>query len=241
MIRSADYTATLAHKQYGDYVREDREVYGDPWDDAPEAPKVVKGDATEKQVNFLRKLMIERDLPFTQESLDKLSKRDASALISTLLDGPKPVRKITPPVAPVSDDKVTEAGMYRNPKTGEIFKVQVAVHGSGHLYAKKLVIVTRGEDPKHTSDVYFEMARGAIFKLRASMKMTTEEAKAFGALYGCCCSCSKTLTLEDSIHNGYGRKCASNNGWAYEKAPKIIVRDPDENVKENDADENADY
>ena len=23
------------------------------------------------------------------------------------------------------------------------------------------------------------------------------------------------LTLEDSIHNGYGKKCASNNGWDY--------------------------
>ncbi len=218
MIRSADYTATLAHKQYGDYVREDREVYGDPWDDAPEAPKVVRGDATEKQVNFLKKLMIERDLPFTQESLDKLSKKDASALISTLLDDPKPVRKIKPATSTSgSDDKVTEAGMYRNPQTGEIFKVQKAVHGSGHLYAKKLIVEGDGND----ATAYFEMARGAIFKLRASMKMTTEEAKAFGSLYGMCISCAAVLTDEDSQHNGYGRKCASNNGWPYEKAPKI--------------------
>lgn len=203
------------------YQQEDFENHGDPyaapWDE-PEVPKVVKGDATEKQINFLIKLMDERNLPWSQSTLDKFSKRDASKMISDLLNGPKPVRKVAAPKTTVpADDKVTEAGMYRNPKTDEIFKVQVAVHGSGHLYAKRLVVEGEGDD----AEVYFEMARGAIFKLRASMKMTMEEAKAFGALYGTCISCARTLTDEDSIYNGYGKKCAGNNGWPYDKAPSL--------------------
>lgn len=183
-----------------------------PWDDAP---KVVKGDATEKQISFLKKLMIERDLPVSQETLDKLSKRDASALISTLLDGPKPIRKIVAPVpTPPVPVEITE-GMYQTPD-GTIYKVQTAVHGSGHLYAKVLDV--------ENGDAWFSYAAGAIRKLRSEWKMTFEQAAEFGSLYGICCSCSKTLTDENSQHNGYGRKCASNNGWPYETAPKIRVQ-----------------
>lgn len=231
------------------YQQEDIENYGNPWDDEPEAPKVVKGDATEKQINFLVKLMDERGLSHTPELLDQLSKRDASALISTLLDNPKPKvpakptgGKTTAP-APV---EITD-GMYQMPN-GLIFKVQKAVHGSGHLYAK--VLETDTDPVTGVTEAWFSYAAGAIRKLRPEWKMTFEQAAEFGSLYGICCCCSKVLTHEDSQHNGYGRKCASNNGWPYDSAPKIRVqstRDPlgpidgDENVKENDADENADY
>jgi hypothetical protein len=205
---------TIIMRTLQSYQQEDIENYGNPWDDEPEAPKVVKGDATEKQINFLVKLMDERGLSHTPELLDQLSKRDASALISTLLDNPKPKVPAKPTggktTAPAPAE-ITE-GMYITP-AGTIYKVQRAVHGSGHLYAKVL--------ETSDGDAWFSYAAGAICKLRPEWRMTHEQAAEFGSLYGICCCCSKTLTDENSQHNGYGRKCASNNGWPYDPAPKI--------------------
>jgi len=97
------------------------------------------------------------------------------------------------------------AGMYRHPVDGRIWKVQVAVHGSGYLYAKLLEVPGEGED----FTPYFEMDRGAIFKIELSWRMTIEEAKQFGALYGTCCVCARTLTKEESIAAGIGPVCAT--------------------------------
>ena len=35
-----------------------------------------------------------------------------------------------------------------------------------------------------------------------AMRMSLADAKAFGALYGCCCNCGATLTDETSIEAG---------------------------------------
>jgi hypothetical protein len=84
----------------------------------------------------------------------------------------------------------------------KIYKVQHAVHGSGRQYAKVLV--------KYDDDSWgFEIARGVIFKLRPEHKMSLEDAKKFGALYGTCCVCGRTLTNEESIEAGIGPICAS--------------------------------
>jgi hypothetical protein len=84
---------------------------------------------------------------------------------------------------------------------GVIYKAQRAVHGSGRLYAKALV--QTGEDWA------FEFAGGAIRRLSEATRMSLEEAKEFGALYGVCCVCSKTLTNEESIAAGIGPVCGS--------------------------------
>lgn len=100
---------------------------------------------------------------------------------------------------------VTEAGMY---KLGEdIYKVQKAVHGSGNLYAKKLV-----PGPEFGDKAAFVYAPGAIKDLSANDRMTLDEAKAFGALYGTCCNCGRTLTDEGSIAAGIGPICAKSFG-----------------------------
>jgi hypothetical protein len=95
---------------------------------------------------------------------------------------------------------VTEAGMYK--QGDRIFKVQKAVHGSGNLYAKELVQLVPGE-------FIFEYAKGMINRLSPADKMTLDEAKAFGALYGTCCVCGRTLTDENSIEAGIGPVCAA--------------------------------
>jgi hypothetical protein len=103
-------------------------------------------------------------------------------------------------------------------KVGDvIYKVQRAVHGSGHPYAKQLVLTepdcggcANGEPcgAGCTWTATFEYARGAIRLLSEQTKMTLEEAKEFGALYGTCCVCGRTLTKEESIEAGIGPVCA---------------------------------
>lgn len=193
-------------KTYGEYVREDYEVHGSPFDFEPQIPAPVKNGATEKQINFLIKLMNERDLPWTQDQLDKLTKKDASSLIDTILSAPKAPKKVPAgkPAAPKAPE-ITD-GMYLNPETGEIFKVQYAVHGSGKLYAKKLVVWE--DEGNLPASVSFEYAPGMVYKLRPEWRMTLDQAKEFGALYGTCCVCARTLTKEESIEAGIGPICA---------------------------------
>ena len=92
-----------------------------------------------------------------------------------------------------------EEGMYR--LDGVIFKVQVAVHGSGKPYAKRLV--------QNGGAWSFEYAPGAVHKLGPEHLLTLDQAKEFGALYGTCCVCGRTLTNEASIEAGIGPVCAS--------------------------------
>ncbi len=101
--------------------------------------------------------------------------------------------------------KVEQDGMYLTPD-GTVYKVQQAkVGGSGRLYAKRLVV----EDGTGT----FVYAPGEMARLDASMRMTLEQAQAYGRLYGVCCKCGSPLTDEVSIANGIGPVCAGR-GWA---------------------------
>lgn len=100
---------------------------------------------------------------------------------------------------------------------GRIFKVQKAVHGSGRLYAKELVRTDDttcggcetcdGEDLCPTGAVEFVMAKGMIFKLSEATRLTLEQAKTYGALYGSCVVCGRVLTDEKSIEAGIGPVC----------------------------------
>lgn len=100
--------------------------------------------------------------------------------------------------------KVTEDGMYLSPE-GDVFKVQIAKQGSGNLYAKRLVI-----DPTNTGHPgKFQYEAGLINKIDPAWKMTLEQAKEFGKLYGICCNCGADLTDEKSIEAGIGPVCAT--------------------------------
>lgn len=108
------------------------------------------------------------------------------------------------------DPEKLEDGFYALP-TGdefEVYKVVIAVHGSGRKYAKRLNIET-GE---------WEMAPGKIRKLRPEHQMTLKQAlkvaKAVATdvesrLYGRCFVCGRTLTREDSIKRFMGPICAA--------------------------------
>ena len=96
-------------------------------------------------------------------------------------------------------------GMFKAPD-GTIYKVQRAVHGSGRLYAKRLV-VTGGLEGE------FVMAPGAYSRIDPAWRMSLAEAAAFGSLYGFCVRCGRTLTDEISIANGIGPVCAGRGKW----------------------------
>lgn len=102
---------------------------------------------------------------------------------------------------------VTE-GMYRT-SDGTIFKVQKAVNGSGRLYAKRLIAPN-----SYAQNARFEYAPGAVFDLTVDDRMTLEQAREFGALYGTCCVCGRTLTNEVSIERGIGPICEGRGRWA---------------------------
>lgn len=98
-------------------------------------------------------------------------------------------------------------GMYR--KAGTIYKVQKAVHGSGQTYAKRLVQTMTVDSKTGKAKWAFEYAPGFVYELRSEHALTFEQAKEFGALYGTCCVCGRTLTNEDSIAAGIGPICAT--------------------------------
>lgn len=82
-----------------------------------------------------------------------------------------------------------------------IFKVQHAVHGSGKQYAKRLVPGAPGERAT------FEYAPGVVNRLRPEHRMTMDQAREWGALYGTCVRCGRVLTREDSIERMMGSTC----------------------------------
>lgn len=152
--------------------------------------------ATEKQISYALSLTARK------MGQDKATEVEATAKAMTMADISKVIDKlksmpdyVTPKAAQEAPtEPVKLEGMH---KVGErIFKVQKAVHGSGHLYAKELV------------DGSFVYAQGAIRMLSADTKMTLEDAKAYGVLYGVCCVCARTLTDEASIEAGIGPICA---------------------------------
>jgi hypothetical protein len=100
------------------------------------------------------------------------------------------------PAQPATD------GWYR--KDEVIYKVQVAVNGSGHVYAKQLVV--------EEGTGRWEYARGMAYQLTEADRLSTEDAAAFGKLYGVCAVCGRILTDEKSIEQGIGPVCISRLG-----------------------------
>lgn len=124
----------------------------------------------------------------------EVEKRDASKAIDFLINSVKTTR-------PGASEAELEAGMYRR-ADGRIYKVQRAVHGSGMMTCKLLVVDGHGS-------AHFEYQGLATRFVSADERMTLEQAKEFGAIYGVCCQCGATLTDETSIEAGIGPVCAS--------------------------------
>lgn len=110
-----------------------------------------------------------------------------------------PVKAPTTQIA-IRKPKVITEGMY---KVGEtIYKVVRAVNGSGFLYVKKLV------HKSGSRGSFQRVCEGGMKLLEAEgVRLSEEEAKQFGKLYGFCCCCGRMLTDEESIRLGIGPVC----------------------------------
>lgn len=115
------------------------------------------------------------------ETLVRWTEEDAAAT-------PAPARKVPAP-----------EGMHAY--GGMIWKVQAAVNGSGRVYAKAL-------EEDGDGGWTFTYVPGAVRNLSERTLLSLDEAKKFGALYGTCCVCARTLTNEESIAAGIGPICA---------------------------------
>lgn len=111
-------------------------------------------------------------------------------------------------------------GIYRNPQTGDIFKIYRTVHGANQTVAKRLVLLdepytktSRGKEVEVRAEFIYEGKKG-LRGLTSEMRMTLEEAKKYGALYGVCVRCCLTLTREESIERSMGPVCAKKANWA---------------------------
>lgn len=109
----------------------------------------------------------------------------------------------SPRQAPRFDSQKLEDGFYV--LNGVVYKVVVAVHGSGRKYARRL--------DEHGAWV----RTSGLTQLRPEHKMTLQEAletaKRHGLnvqseLYGRCFVCGRTLTDDESIEAGIGPVCA---------------------------------
>ena len=154
--------------------------------------------ATAKQREFIERLRAERGQPATAMGLEHLTSKQASTMIETLLAMPK----AAPATHPDSKPGSVEEGMYLVGDT--VYKVQRALaQGSGHPYAKRLV-----PGDGYGAKAHFVYAPGILHTLKPEHRMTLEQAKQWGALYGTCCKCGRTLTDENSIEAGIGPVCA---------------------------------
>lgn len=172
--------------------------------------------ATAKQISYINTLIAQRAEIFTnagdtvaaQAVLDAAATIDMSDIdrnaIDNLKAGNAKLRKTIKPLTSTkpASDALTD-GMYRI-ADGRIFKLQWNREKT-HVYGKEL-ITTTDADGTFAEFVY---TPGILRLLTLADKMSLEEAKEYGALYGTCCVCARTLTNEASIEAGIGPVCAT--------------------------------
>jgi hypothetical protein len=154
--------------------------------------------ATEPQISYIRDLVkkkyAEADRAHYLDFLDRgVMNKDRASEIITHLKGLPNAEGYSD--APANED--VEVGLYL--VDGVAYKVKRAVYGSGFLYACRW-----DED-----SASFVKESGAIRKIRASHRMTLEQAGPYGLAMSACAHCGRPLTDENSIALGLGPICAS--------------------------------
>lgn len=144
--------------------------------------------ATDKQIGFMHKLAAERDaVDWINEVLaQSITKQQASKYIDTLMAMPKVASK----------DAVVEPGFYMYGET--VYKVKWN-KAKTNLYAQAMSTV--GSSGKW---IY---AEGAMSKIKADMKLTVDDAAAFGHHNGYCAICGLELSNPESVARGIGPVC----------------------------------
>ena len=171
--------------------------------------------ASAAQVGFIRSLLVKIYGPnaatlgtLPEGKIDNLTKAQASEVINRLKATTPLVAAAPVAATTAAPERVTEVGMYRN-AAGDIFKVQKSKQ-SGNLYAKALVQIggkRMVDDTEEVVSFEFQYSAGAVYGLTPAMRMSLEDAKAFGIRYGVCCVCGITLKDATSVALGIGPVC----------------------------------
>lgn len=163
--------------------------------------------ASSKQVEFILSLATSRyikghkdghkiqDIINEVKAGIQITKPVASDVITVLLTSPKlPANAISNPRATTSD--AIDVGYYKSGT--RVFKA-VRSPQTGNMYTKEL----------HATG--WEYLTGGInyLKNHTHSKLTLDEAKDLGKIYGFCVACGRTLTDEKSISAGIGPICSS--------------------------------
>lgn len=147
--------------------------------------------ATDNQKKYVRSLL-ETKVWEKAVNVETLTFDEVGELIDALKDAPR---------KPRTETYKAEDGIYFY--EGRYVKVQVALYGSGRRYTKVF----------DTDTESWEREGNLLGKLKAEHKLTEEQAKRWGDLYGTCIKCGRALTDEESIDRGVGPICAEKLGF----------------------------
>ncbi len=104
--------------------------------------------------------------------------------------------------------RVDEPGLYSY-QSDAIYRVRKS-RTSKRLYAERIHAHTDDDGERHVS---FSYDGHAIHLLSKTDKLTWKQARDFGAAYGACVACGRTLSDAASLVQGYGKTCAGHYGW----------------------------
>lgn len=178
----------------------------------------VTEQGNDKQKDYLRSLIDQINayglVTLTEPDINRMFKSISEAIsnLKILRDTSRQEynrqQKANPVKAQTANQNSVTEGMYRT-DNGDIYKVQASKE-SGRLYAKKLVKLDAPKTDKrgNVTTHVFEYAPGAMRNIKATDRMSIEDAAEFGKRTGTCCNCGRTLTNPDSIDAGIGPVCA---------------------------------
>jgi hypothetical protein len=174
--------------------------------------------ASEKQVNFIAKLLGEKDLStydagkasilgqVVSGEITTLPSTSASAAIKELLA--LPVKAAVTTEKPAAVDYGVPAGRYAV-DLGEGVKFYVIDQPTEGRWAGYTFVKVQASDDLYPVKQY--AAKNAI--LRAIAVNPAEASLRYGRLLGSCGVCGRTLTDETSRERGIGPVCADKTGW----------------------------
>lgn len=159
-------------------------------------------EASDRQIRYIHTLVKTREWNGTID-FENLTSAVASGLINDLKAAPrKQGADKEADIVHSSETEYPEEGFYF--AEGIYYKVQDAKANGGHRYAKRW---------NHDSEQWIYDGQRHFRLLTSQTKLTAEQAKGWGDLYGICMRCGRDLTDEFSISTGLGKICYEKMGF----------------------------
>lgn len=166
--------------------------------------------ATPKQTYWIGKCLQERQVPpaLVIRAQQPLSKKDASALLTSLFECPKAKAgaEVTA-TGPAAEGKLAEPGYYVVESTTGEPKVYVVVEGKNKRRVAKELHLPFAKGGRAT----WIYAKGMVYRLAEQAPVTVQQAASFGHLHGWCICCGKPLDVPLSVQAGIGPVCVKKH------------------------------